>query len=211
MTEAEWLAATDSRQMLVALRALCSPLSPRKRRLFEAECFRHLAHHLPHRAQRAATEYLEEIAEGRSISEEYNRIGYEAFLSIVGKASTPSHDVALRLSATYDASSARAHAVMAADCVEHPEAERAWQCQLLRELRGNPFQYVNVHPSWITDVVSALAQDAYDRKAFDHVPVLADALEDAGRTDAELLGHLRGPGPHVRGCWAVDLILSKDR
>ena len=39
--------------------------------------------------------------------------------------------------------------------------------------------------------------------------VLADALEDAGCTDADLLGHLRGPGPHVRGCWAVDLILAK--
>jgi hypothetical protein len=49
----------------------------------------------------------------------------------------------------------------------------------------------------------------YDERAFDRLPVLADALEDAGCADADLLGHLRGPGPHVRGCWAVDLILGK--
>jgi hypothetical protein len=40
--------------------------------------------------------------------------------------------------------------------------------------------------------------------------VAADALEDAGCTDPELLGHLRGPGPQVRGCWAVDLVLGKE-
>jgi hypothetical protein len=39
--------------------------------------------------------------------------------------------------------------------------------------------------------------------------LVADALEDAGCTDAEILGHLRSPGPHVRGCWAQDLVLSK--
>jgi len=54
-----------------------------------------------------------------------------------------------------------------------------------------------------------LATSIYEQRAFHRLPLLADALEDAGCTDAELLGHLRGPGPHVRGCWALDLVLGK--
>ena len=54
-----------------------------------------------------------------------------------------------------------------------------------------------------------LALATYDVRTFDHLPVLVDAFEDAGCADADLLGHLRGPGPHVRGCWAVDLLLGK--
>jgi hypothetical protein len=81
---------------------------------------------------------------------------------------------------------------------------------LLRETVGNPFRpVVTLGRQTITAV--ALARNIYDSGDFDHLPLLADALEDAGCTDAELLGDLRSPGPHVRGCWAVDLILSKDR
>jgi hypothetical protein len=58
-------------------------------------------------------------------------------------------------------------------------------------------------------VVPKLARSIYDTRDFDRLAVLADALEDAGCTDAELLGHLRGPGPHVRGCWALDKVLGK--
>jgi hypothetical protein len=54
-----------------------------------------------------------------------------------------------------------------------------------------------------------LATAIYEESAFDRLPILADALEEAGCTDVELLGHLRGPGPHVRGCWVVDLITGK--
>jgi hypothetical protein len=54
-----------------------------------------------------------------------------------------------------------------------------------------------------------LAQAVYDKRAFERLPDLADALEEAGCTDAEVLGHLRGPGPHVLGCWLVDLLLGK--
>jgi hypothetical protein len=54
-----------------------------------------------------------------------------------------------------------------------------------------------------------LAQAIYDEGAFDRLPVLADALEETGCTNADILGHCRGPGPHVRGCWVVDLLLGK--
>jgi hypothetical protein len=55
-----------------------------------------------------------------------------------------------------------------------------------------------------------LAQAIYEDRAFDRLPVLADALEDAGCTNSDLLGHLRGPGPHARGCWVLDLLLGKE-
>jgi hypothetical protein len=54
-----------------------------------------------------------------------------------------------------------------------------------------------------------LAEASYEEQAFDRLPILADALEEAGCSDEALLGHLRGPGPHVKGCWALDLVLGK--
>jgi hypothetical protein len=69
---------------------------------------------------------------------------------------------------------------------------------------------VAVDSVWLTSTVVQLARSAYDNRAFDHLPILADALEEAGCTDAAILGHLRGPGPHARGCWVVDAFLGKE-
>jgi hypothetical protein len=88
--------------------------------------------------------------------------------------------------------------------------EKAAQCDLLRDIFGNPFNPVRSDPSWFTITAVTLAASIYAQRTFDRLPLLADALEDAGCTDADLLGHLRGPGPHVRGCWAVDLVLGKE-
>jgi hypothetical protein len=87
------------------------------------------------------------------------------------------------------------------------------QCQLLRDIVGNPFRPAVVAPAWLAwggGTAPKLARAVYDEHAFDRLPVLADALEEAGCTDADLLAHLRGPSPHVRGCWVVDLILGKE-
>jgi hypothetical protein len=86
------------------------------------------------------------------------------------------------------------------------------QMGLLRDIVGNPFLSVAVSPSWMLwndGTIPKLAHGIYDDRAFDHLPILADALEDAGCDDADILAHCRGPGPHVRGCWVVDLILGK--
>ena len=67
-------------------------------------------------------------------------------------------------------------------------------------------------PSWLSwndGAVYRIAQDIYDTRTFDHLPILADALEDAGCTNVDILSHCRGPGPHVRRCWAINLILGK--
>jgi hypothetical protein len=80
---------------------------------------------------------------------------------------------------------------------------------ILRDVVGNPFRPVAVQAAWLTPTVVSLAQRVYDSRDFSGLPVLADALEDAGCDSADLLAHCRGPGPHVRGCWAVDLLLGK--
>jgi hypothetical protein len=96
---------------------------------------------------------------------------------------------------------------------EGAAAERARQCDVLRDLIGNPFRPAAVDPHWLTwndRTVPRLARALYDEKDFDNLPVLADALEDAGCGDADLLRHCREPGRHVRGCWVLDLLLGKE-
>jgi hypothetical protein len=88
--------------------------------------------------------------------------------------------------------------------------ERAMQLVTLRCIFGNPFRPVVVDGSWRTTDVVALAQAIYEERAFDRMPILADALEDAGCTFQQILNHCRQSGVHVRGCFAIDLILGKE-
>jgi hypothetical protein len=86
---------------------------------------------------------------------------------------------------------------------EYAAAER------VRDLFGNPFRPVTFDPRWRTSDVAGLARSIYEDRAFDRMPLLSDALMDAGCADEQVLGHCRGDGPHVRGCWVVDLVLGK--
>jgi hypothetical protein len=95
--------------------------------------------------------------------------------------------------------------------------EQREQATLLRDIVSNPFRPISMNPDWLTPTVKVLAEAAYEERALPsgeldaaRLAVLADALEDAGCGDAELLDHLRGPGPHARGCWVVDLLLGKE-
>jgi hypothetical protein len=83
------------------------------------------------------------------------------------------------------------------------------QASLLRDIFGNPFRPVTLDPSWLTSTVLALATGIYADPAFDRMPILADALQDAGCDNEDILNHCRQPGEHVKGCWCVDLILNK--
>jgi hypothetical protein len=79
----------------------------------------------------------------------------------------------------------------------------------VRDIVGDPFRPAALNPTWLTADVRGLAAAAYEDRAFDRLPILADALADAGCDDEALLGHCRLSGPHVRGCWAVDLVLGR--
>ncbi len=110
--------------------------------------------------------------------------------------------------------------------------ELPWAASLLREVVGNPWRpmlspYVRragidrplvpetrrvqgFQVAWLTPAVLAIAQRCYDERDWQGLPILADALEDVGCDNAAILTHLHSPGPHVRGCWALDLILGKE-
>ena len=81
---------------------------------------------------------------------------------------------------------------------------------VLRDIFGNPFRPVIINSAWLTPKVTTLAQSIYDNRAFERMPELADALQEAGCDNQDILSHCRGPGPHVKGCWVVDLLLGKE-
>jgi hypothetical protein len=81
---------------------------------------------------------------------------------------------------------------------------------LLLDIFGNPFRPVAFDPAWSTDTAVALARQMYDSREFGAMPILADALQDAGCEDEQVLNHCRdATAPHVRGCWVCDLVLGK--
>jgi hypothetical protein len=100
---------------------------------------------------------------------------------------------------------------VAAQWWHHPAPGQARiLADLLREIAGgDPFHPMTADPAWPTPTVKQLAEAIYGERAFDRLPILADALEDAGCDNADILNHCRQPGEHARGCWVVDLLLGK--
>jgi hypothetical protein len=89
-------------------------------------------------------------------------------------------------------------------------AATGFHVKLLRDIFGDPFRTVAIDPLWLTSDVLALARGIYEDRAFDRMPILADALQDVGCANEVVLDHCRGLGPHVRGCWVVDLLLGQE-
>jgi hypothetical protein len=229
MTEAEWLAATDARPMLAIVKGR---KHERKLRLFAVACCRRVGPPYPDVEAEKALAVAELFADGLAPKAQRGS-AYRSALS----GSRFSHyyfsPVAAALSkAAFEAASRASEAAanrVARTGVEHlPEpattaeihehaamrrAERAKernaQTALLRCLFGNPFRPVATDPAWRTSTVVSLAGGTYANRAFDRMPILADALMDAGCVEEVILGHCRGPGPHVRGCWVVDAVLGK--
>jgi|GEM_PF-309745 len=89
-------------------------------------------------------------------------------------------------------------------------AECKTQANILRDIFGNPFRSLSVASVWRTDTVLSLARAMYTSRDFSAMPILADALQDAGCDNDDILNHCRGGGTHVRGCWVVDSLLGKE-
>ena len=225
MTEEEWIACTDPRVML---RGLAGRISDRKLRLFASACCR-TVWHLLHKRGRKAISVTEEFMDGMTNMEAWERAreglrDTTYWLAIPRKAAGASRQAAYcAASAVGDAVSPNeievrrcCEQVLTARLVENeeqvPERIAAELAELLRDVVGTPFRPfpdMAVWLQWRKGLVTTMARDMYDGRDFADMPILADALEEAGCADPLILGHLRGPGPHVRGCWALDLILGK--
>jgi hypothetical protein len=220
MTEEEWLNCTDSRLMATFLQG---SVSARKDRLFNVACCRRVWRFFRRESVRAAILVGERYADGLADRDELR-----AALRVVhaGRAAQPSfsplgeaHHAAgfVCAEAALGGQFAAASNIIHAQALEVSGAHtdevyaREWRelCSLVREFFANPFRPVKLDPWWLTDNVDALATAIYDDHAFDDLPILADALEDAGCANTDLLGHCRAGGPHYRGCWALDLLLGK--
>jgi hypothetical protein len=217
MTEAEWLTGVDT-MLMRRLPAVMA--SSRKLRLFGTACCRLLDRWLSEPA-RKALDAAERYADAEVTRRTLGRRGRELHRLPDGSPRRTGRDP----------ESLACHAVgwmmltapaggwyMVAEEVrqfgdalgaESP-GDLGGRCLAVKlDVFGNPFRPVRPDPSWLTSTVVELARGLYTDRAFDRLPILADALQDAGCEHPDVLDHCWGPAPHVRGCWVVDLLLGK--
>lgn len=221
MTESDWLTTPDLDDLLGELR--------RRRRfdravgLWVVACARLVEPHYDHPDISKAIDAAERYVEGRvglGTLQRWNRrvlkvgdnavwtalwyLGFDRYRYHPGRVADE-----LSFRAREGASHARVEALE-----EDDQEEEGWVLirLLLHDVAGNPFQpRPAFDAAWRTGSVKRMAEGISAARRFDELPILADALEDAGCDDAALLEHLRGTGPHDRGCWALDAVLGKDR
>jgi len=228
MTEAEWLACEDPTPMLEFLQG---QVSERKLRLFAVACSRRIWKLLANEP-RQWIEVAEQYADGLVTQKELNNAATVAKQAVGGRSANLAAN-ADAFSATYaavdsiDATSADAASILAANAVAHEQTrgaetvtgwddawkdERVIHSQLLHCIVANSFRPVTINAAWLSwndSTVRRIAQAIYDERAFDRMPIMADALEDSGCSNADILNHCRQPGEHVRGCHVLDLLLGK--
>jgi hypothetical protein len=200
MTEAEWSSACSPLSLLPSL----AGASARKLRLFLCGCFRAREEMKwstdRFEVDRAAVELAECWADGLI---EQNEVFQSGVVRSANVALFP-NDGELR------------HRAAEAPLVKHDPpftvsaSEQLLRARLLRDIFGNPFRSVTFSPAWRTDTAVSLAKPMYDTREFSAMPILADALQDAGCDNEGILNHCRDVNQvHVRGCWVVDLVLEK--
>jgi hypothetical protein len=194
MKEKTWLKEQEDPYKMVNF--LRERVTTRKAKLFACACFRHPKQPLKDWEVRIV-EVGEQAADGLATDAEIQNAEDES----VGSGD-----------------SGVAWVILTKDWWTAVEAARAageWekeelQCDLVRDIFGNPFRPVTFSDSWRTDTALTLARQMYDSRDFGAMPILADALQDAGCEVEEILNHCRdAKQTHVRGCWVVDLVLGK--
>jgi hypothetical protein len=219
MTEAEWLTSEDPLPMM---RFLDGKLSDRKLRLFLCGGCRRVWTSLSLKSMREAVEAAERFADGAIGADElghvietavadFARFGRRNFHKMTPDPTfaVKGFKMTLAVNATYP-DPKRLFAVADLPIPDDESFRMMVNPALLRCVAGNPFRAVAFDPRWrIADAVD-LARGIYEERAFDRLPLLADALMDAGCDSDDVLSHCRSEGPHVRGCWVVDLVLGKE-
>jgi hypothetical protein len=225
MTEQEWQALGTAQEMIGFL--LQSEASNRKLRLFACACCRRIWFQFKKTEQcRHGVEVAERYADGQATDRELKRAHEAAVRAYHARSSygpgqarlAVTFAVAPDLTDLYCISEAVSSGVSKSgwNDREGEHSEHGAHPKVLREIFGNPFRPVTLNPAWLTPTVTTLATAGYEERALPsgeldtaRLAVLADALEEAGCDNPDMLNHLRSPGPHVRGCWAVDLLTGR--
>jgi hypothetical protein len=230
MDEAAWLACQDPQQLL---RERSGMVSERQLRLLVCASVRQVWRLLPTRSCRKAVEVAERFSDGR-IGARALRSAQSAVDAVKqclnSSAALAARDTTLERLQEPDVARAFRHAAWAVRnelwdaSPERQDDDELWnlcgqvykdacksQCNLIRDVLGNPFRPTVIDRYWLDwneRTIPTLARTIYDERAFDRLPILADALQDAGGDNADLIEHCRLGGEHVRGCWVVDRLLD---
>jgi hypothetical protein len=215
LTAADWPTCADPNRLLARV---AGTVSERKLRLVTVAAAR-LAWDAVTPEMREAVETAERLADGLATAEELQWYRDRLYPYVSGRGpaavrrwATPGPDrdaFCLVFAATYRAEMVRrlhGGGVWQVGSAAHADEV----APLVRCIVGDPFRAATFDPAWLTADVRGLAVAAYEDRAFDRLPILADALADAGCDDEAVLAHCRENGPHVRGCWVVDLVLGRE-
>jgi hypothetical protein len=200
MTEAEWLSCSEPEAMLDHF-ATTNRVSDRKLRLFAVACIRQTSSGTIERELETVEQYVDGKInfEKLQYAFDYRDILLGEGLALLAYPPPMPRLVTAQLCRDA-AGGAAVRTTTYHEAAAAKNAARTVQCHLFRDIFGNPFRPpLAAEPSWRATRILAIAQAVYDQRSFDRLSELAEALEDAGCDDAELLGHLRSPGPHVRG------------
>jgi len=234
MTESEWLTSTDPGTMLAHLG---NKASARKLYLFAGAAGRQVWDVLRDSRSRHAIELTERFADGKATEEErqnawveavkaQNDAPWDADLPARAASWTLLRDIVVVVpnivqavirsfarKAASDAASNGAFKKVRSRREQAVFEARGALSELIREVFGNPFRITTVDPAWLVSKESAvrhLAEAIYEERRWEDMPILADALEDAGCDDEEMLRHCREPHRHTLGCWVLDLLLGNE-
>ena len=226
-TEAQWLAAKFIATLIYCVQEQKRE-SDRKYRLFAAACGRRVWDKLTDPRSRAAIEAAEQFADRQIKATKLGLALEAAWIAAREICEEKGYDFdteTRRVPTVFDRSKPAAfrHAVGAAGSVFEYAPGCAWtaecvcnvkelatNCELFRDVFGNPFRPAPFAKAWRTDTAVALARQMYASRDFSGMPILADALQDAGCDSDDILDHCRDTNqPHVRGCWVVDLVLGR--
>ena len=221
MTEDEWLTTDDADRLM----SWCfDHMSCRKLLLYACACCHALSHRFQDARSWKVVLAVEDYVEEEELPDSFYSVTLGAgealrrcdslpkeYARAAGSASFAAYILATAIVGCGELS--RVDKRGAANAISHlrrgTKRSRTHQSRLLREIVGNLFRPVSIGQAWASSTVLGLAEGIYADRAFDRMPILADALEEAGCDNADILSHCRGDGPHVRGCWVVDLVLGK--
>jgi hypothetical protein len=212
VTEAQWLICTDPEAMLDFLGGR---VTERKVRLFACACVRRHWNAVADERSRRAIEVAERYADGLANEIERGEAWDEASSVVVKDALAIAAMYAVESDLEYvhgDLVQVGIARGVVREVLSRGGTEQAALSDLLRCVFGprpfgTPPRVADTLRIWEHRTVPGLARTIYEEHAFDLLPVLADALEEAGCTDGIILDHLRGAGTHARGCFALDSCL----